>query len=56
MPRKRSVTLDYPQKTVALCYIRQSYTRADEDTNSPQRQRARQRPKNLLDPVASPAS
>lgn len=29
-----------PTKKVALCYIRQSYTRDDDDTNSPDRQRA----------------
>ena len=29
-----------PNRTIALCYIRQSYTRDDDDTNSPERQRA----------------
>ncbi len=29
-----------PERTVALCYIRQSFTRDDDDVNSPERQRA----------------
>ncbi len=29
-----------PERRVALCYIRQSYTRDEEDTSSPERQRA----------------
>ncbi|WP_119072048.1 recombinase family protein [Aggregatilinea lenta] len=30
----------YPKRQVALCYVRLSYTRDDEDKNSPERQRA----------------
>lgn len=28
------------ERKVALCYVRQSYTRDDDDRNSPERQRA----------------
>ena len=37
MPRKRS--RQSIARTVALCYVRQSQTRDDTDTNSPNRQR-----------------
>ncbi len=34
--KKKSTT---KERKIALCYIRQSYTRDDDDTNSPDRQR-----------------
>ena len=39
MPRKKALLSHSVGKT-ALCYIRQSYTRDEEHTNSPERQRA----------------
>jgi len=36
-PTKRVTSV---QRTVALCYIRQSFTRDSDDTNSPDRQRS----------------
>lgn len=38
--KRNKKSLKSPKQLVALCYIRQSYTRDEEDTNSPERQRA----------------
>src|SRR3990172_8318584 len=38
MPSKKKFTS--AQRTIALCYVRQSWTREDDDKNSPERQRA----------------
>ncbi len=35
--KKRSTSED---RNIALCYVRQSFTRDDDDKNSPERQRA----------------
>jgi DNA invertase Pin-like site-specific DNA recombinase len=41
MPRKKKQTRIAPvERTVALCYVRQSFTRDDSDDNSPERQRS----------------
>ncbi|TVR25366.1 MAG: recombinase family protein, partial [Anaerolineaceae bacterium] len=40
MPRKTKTTLKYPERNIALCYVRLSWTRDDSDANSPERQRA----------------
>ena len=39
MPPSKKLRLSAP-RVIALCYIRQSYTRDESDTNSPERQRA----------------
>ncbi len=39
MSKKKSAKSSIP-RTVALCYIRQSYTHGKEDQNSPERQKA----------------
>lgn len=39
MPRKKRPAVQPALRKVALCYIRQSRTIDEEDTNSPKRQR-----------------
>ena len=40
MPARRLTNARLPQRTIALCYVRLSYTKDETDTNSPDRQRA----------------
>lgn len=40
MPRKRKSPKKNVDRNTALCYVRLSWTRDDNDANSPERQRA----------------